>query len=54
MLFCFALSLFGIAHCAYENRMRASGKRDYRLDGVTTEEAKLNMGHRNPEFRYML
>ncbi|KIW52014.1 hypothetical protein PV05_10676 [Exophiala xenobiotica] len=54
MLFCFALSLFEIAHCVYENKMRASGKRDHRLDGITSDEAKLNMGHRNPEFRYML
>ncbi|EXJ82166.1 hypothetical protein A1O1_08235 [Capronia coronata CBS 617.96] len=53
MVFCFVLALIGIAHCAYENRVRAQGKRDHRLEGKTEEE-KFEMGHRNPEFRYML
>lgn len=32
--------------------MRALGRRDGRVSGLTDEE-KLALGHRNPEFRYM-
>lgn len=35
----------------YENRARAAGKRDHRLEGLTEEE-QLNLGHRHPQYRY--
>lgn len=47
-----ALALFGIAYCKWENRQRARGKRDYRLQGLTEQE-KIDLGHHNPEFRYI-
>jgi hypothetical protein len=47
------LSLFGIAYCMWENRLRARGGRDYRLEGLT-EEQKTDLGYRHPEFRYMV
>ncbi|PNP56877.1 hypothetical protein FNYG_15311 [Fusarium nygamai] len=50
--FCFCLASFGLAHCIYDNKYRAAGKRDERIRGLTNEE-KLALGHRNPEFRYM-
>ncbi|KAG6355183.1 hypothetical protein INS49_004264 [Diaporthe citri] len=46
------LSLFGIAYCAYENKLRAAGKRDHRLEGRTEEEIN-QLGYRHPEFRYI-
>lgn len=46
------LSLFGIAYCAYENKLRAAGKRDHRLEGRTEEEIS-QLGYRHPEFRYI-
>ncbi|RSL68780.1 hypothetical protein CEP53_002489 [Fusarium sp. AF-6] len=50
--FCFCLACFGLAHCIYDNKLRARGGRDDRIQGLTEEE-KLALGHRNPEFRYM-
>ncbi|KAK4108613.1 MFS general substrate transporter [Canariomyces notabilis] len=45
------LAIFGIFYCMYENRARAAGKRDHRLEGLTEQE-KLKLGSRHPEFRY--
>lgn len=46
------LSIFGILYCLRENRLRARGKRDHRLEGLTEDE-KRELGYRHPEFRYM-
>ncbi|KAG8162506.1 hypothetical protein KVR01_008271 [Diaporthe batatas] len=46
------LSLFGIAYCSWENKLRAAGKRDHRLEGRTQEEID-QLGYRHPEFRYI-
>lgn len=54
MLFCFVIALLGTAHCYYENRLRARGGRDHRLEGLTSKEAREKLGHRHPEFRYMM
>ncbi|EGS23383.1 uncharacterized protein CTHT_0000710 [Thermochaetoides thermophila DSM 1495] len=45
------LAIFGILYCAYENRARAAGKRDHRLEGLTEEEAQ-KLGSRHPRYRY--
>ena len=42
----------GIAYCVWENRLRARGGRDYRLEGLT-EEQKNDLGYRHPDFRYI-
>ncbi|KAL2106130.1 hypothetical protein VUR80DRAFT_7240 [Thermomyces stellatus] len=47
-----ALSVFGILYCMRENRLRAAGKRDNRLEGLT-EEQQADLGYRHPEFRYI-
>lgn len=47
------LALFGIAYCWYENRVRARGKRDYRLIGLTETEQR-DLGYLHPKFRYIL
>ncbi|KAH0422923.1 major facilitator superfamily protein [Colletotrichum camelliae] len=44
------LALFGIIYCLYENRMRAAGKRDHRLDG-RGEKEQVQLGYRHPSFR---
>lgn len=46
------LALFGIAYCLYENKARAAGKRDHRLEGLTEDEQG-RLGYRHPSFRYM-
>ncbi|KAK1985843.1 major facilitator superfamily transporter [Colletotrichum cereale] len=46
------LSVFGIFYCMYENKARAAGKRDHRLEGLTDEEQD-QLGHQHPSFRYM-
>ncbi|KAK3633178.1 hypothetical protein LTR56_015954 [Elasticomyces elasticus] len=46
------LATFGIVYCVMENRARARGKRDARLDGLSPEEVQ-HLGYRNPEFRYI-
>ncbi|KAK2028781.1 major facilitator superfamily transporter [Colletotrichum zoysiae] len=46
------LSVFGIFYCMYENKARAAGKRDRRLEGLTEEEQDL-LDRRHPSFRYM-
>ncbi|KAF4433859.1 putative transporter [Colletotrichum fructicola] len=46
------LAVFGILYCLYENRMRAAGKRDHRLDG-RSEKEQVQLGYRHPSFRYM-
>jgi hypothetical protein len=48
----FFLAVFGIFYCMRENKARAAGKRDHRLEGLTEEEA-VNLGYRHPNFRYM-
>lgn len=45
------LAIFGILYCMYENKARAAGKRDYRLEGLTEEEQE-QLGNRHPQFRY--
>ncbi|KAH6622546.1 major facilitator superfamily domain-containing protein [Chaetomium tenue] len=45
------LSIFGIFYCMYENKARAAGKRDHRLEGLTEHE-KDNLGRKHPSFRY--
>lgn len=47
------LAIFGILYCTYENKVRAAGKRDHRLDGLSEGE-KAQLGYRHPEFRYMV
>ncbi len=51
-LFCFFLACCGLLHCIVDNKLRAQGKRDGRITGLS-EEDKIALGHRNPEFRYM-
>lgn len=46
------LASFGIGYCVWENRLRARGGRDYRLQGKTEEEIA-DLGYRHPEFRYI-
>ncbi|KAH6648857.1 major facilitator superfamily domain-containing protein [Truncatella angustata] len=46
------LALFGIAYCKWENRIRARGGRDHRLEGLTEQE-KADLGYRHPDFRYI-
>ncbi|KAK3396863.1 major facilitator superfamily domain-containing protein [Sordaria brevicollis] len=43
------LSIFGIIFCAWENRQRAAGKRDHRLEGLSEEEQE-QLGNRHPRF----
>jgi hypothetical protein len=45
------LTIFGILYCMYENKARAAGKRDHRLEGLTEEEQE-QLGSRHPSFRY--
>ena len=47
----FFLAIFGILYCRWENRMRAAGKRDHRLEGLT-EEQQEKLGYRHPRFYY--
>jgi hypothetical protein len=47
------LCIFGILYCAYENKARAAGKRDHRLDGLSEEE-EVHLGFKHPNFRYIL
>jgi len=47
----FFLSIFGILYCARENRLRAAGKRDHRLEGLSETEAE-KLGYRHPRFHY--
>ncbi|KAI1363599.1 major facilitator superfamily domain-containing protein [Xylaria arbuscula] len=46
------LSSFGIFYCLRENRIRAHGGRDHRLEGLTEGE-KADLGYRHPDFRYI-
>lgn len=48
----FCLSVFGILYCLWENRLRAAGKRDHRLEGLTEEEQD-KLGFKHPSFRYI-
>lgn len=44
--------IFTHFYLKWENKERARGKRDYRLANVTDQE-KWQLGHQNPEFKYM-
>lgn len=44
-------SLGLVVHQKWENKKRAQGGRDYRLE--TTEEEVATLGHLHPEFRYI-
>ncbi|OIW33654.1 MFS general substrate transporter [Coniochaeta ligniaria NRRL 30616] len=46
------LSIWGILYCKWENRQRAAGKRDRRLDGLSPQQ-EMDLGYRHPNFRYM-
>jgi MFS family permease len=46
------LAIGGILYCLYENRLRARGGRDNRLNGLSEEEIA-DLGYRHPEFRYI-
>ena len=48
----FFLSIFGILYCMWENKMRRSGKRDHRLEGLSAHEAR-DLGYRHPDFKYI-
>lgn len=48
----FCLATFGIFYCMRENRLRAQGKRDHRLEGLTEQEAQKKLGYKHPRFRY--
>ena len=45
------LTIWGIFYCMYENKARAAGKRNHRLEGLTEEEQE-QLGSRHPSFRY--
>lgn len=47
-----ALATFGILYNLRENRVRAAGKRNHRLEGLTDQE-KRDLGHHHPDFRYI-
>lgn len=47
-----ALASFGILYIVRENKARASGKRDHRLDGID-ESRQGELGYRHPNFRYI-
>ncbi|PKS12288.1 hypothetical protein jhhlp_001588 [Lomentospora prolificans] len=49
----FFLSIFGMTYCAWENKKRRDGKRDYRLEGLNEFEAR-DLGYRHPNFRYII
>jgi hypothetical protein len=46
------VTVFGIFYCMYENRVRAEGKRDHRLEGLTEQE-QADLGSRHPTYRYI-
>ncbi|KAI1283631.1 MFS general substrate transporter [Xylaria sp. FL0933] len=46
------LATFGLLYCLRENRIRARGGRDNRLEGLS-EEQKADLGYRHPDFRYI-
>jgi len=46
------LATIGIAYTKWENRKRERGERDGRLVGLTDDE-RVALGYRNPEFRYI-
>ncbi|KAF2401068.1 MFS general substrate transporter [Trichodelitschia bisporula] len=46
------LSICGVLYCRWENNVRASGKRDGRLAGLSVEQV-VQLGHHNPEFRFI-
>lgn len=47
-----ALASFGILYIVRENKARAAGKRDHRLDGID-EMRQGELGYRHPSFRYI-
>jgi len=47
----FCLAIFGILYCVRENRVRAAGKRDHRLEGLSEHE-QMKLGYLHPRFKY--
>jgi len=47
-----AVCVVGILYTKWENRQREEGKRNYRLQGLSVDEAE-SLGCRHPEFRYV-
>ncbi|PIA98720.1 putative transporter [Cercospora beticola] len=47
------LAIGGMLYCLYENRVRARGGRNSRLNGLSEEEIA-DLGYRHPDFRYMV
>lgn len=47
------LGIAGILYVRWENRQRDLGKRNHRLQGLTTDEEIDELGYRHPSFRYM-
>ena len=48
-----AVSVLGIVYVRWENRKRARGARDHRLQDLTTPEEARKLGHHHPKFRYI-
>ncbi|KAK4212153.1 high-affinity nicotinic acid transporter [Rhypophila decipiens] len=46
-----ALAIFGILYCMRENKLRAAGKRDHRLEGLSDSEQEA-LGSHHPRYRY--
>ncbi|RPB14106.1 MFS general substrate transporter [Morchella conica CCBAS932] len=46
------ISICAVLYIRWENSLRNRGGRDYRLQGLTEEEAR-GLGYRHPEFRYI-
>lgn len=46
------LATFGILYIVHENKARARGKRDHRLEGID-EARQGELGYRHPNFRYI-
>lgn len=47
-----SISVCAILYIKWENRARKKGKRNYRLEGLTEDEAR-KLGYRHPDFRYI-
>lgn len=42
---------FNIAYCIIENKARAAGKRDHRLENLTSQEEE-DLDYKHPSFRF--
>lgn len=47
-----AIGVLGLLYVAYENSVRRKGKRDHRIEGLSEDE-KVKLGYRHPDFRYV-